>query len=227
MFFKKHTFSILILLIVVLLFSCLELPLIVPYNHTILEGMDGEEGEGDNHDVPKCHKKYDPDHDKDDPYYYDDEYILKTQIVPPVCPACPNLIGGHKHGVANHSDAEVIGVNQESTKINQESTKINQEVTDINNITNIENTNITNAPPGAGAGAGPGPKPPKNEALKKKENENESILKNIQNTLTSQQKNRQEDRQNMRNELQKERSEKCPLALLAPDALNPRLLVKK
>ena len=29
---------------------------------------------------------------------YSEDYVLKTQIVPPVCPSCPTMFSAHNHG---------------------------------------------------------------------------------------------------------------------------------
>jgi polyhydroxyalkanoate synthesis regulator phasin len=67
-----------------------------------------------------------------------DDYILKTEIVPPVCPACPSVINQHSHDVevVNEASGEALA------KPNSEYEESN--ITNITNQENIINQNVEN-----------------------------------------------------------------------------------
>ena len=75
-----------------------------------------------------------------------DNYISKTEIVPPVCPACPTLIDGHVHEkMYNEETGENTPILEQGSNINminQSQSSLNQEK--ITNTENITNTNIYN-----------------------------------------------------------------------------------
>ena len=62
----------------------------------------------------------------------DENYILKTMIVPPVCPVCPSVINQHSHDGEVGSESNRLGG---SEFLNTE--------TNITNISNINNSNRT------------------------------------------------------------------------------------
>lgn len=138
MLFKKNLIEILLLLVVVFSFAWISVHthMVSPYNADIIEAMDTEDAVpqcSGHKDVPECHHNVYTDYD---PYSYDSKYILKTQVVPPVCPACPSVINNHNHG-DNLYDGLVGG----GESIVQTSTEVNQQA----QVTNIENTTINNA----------------------------------------------------------------------------------
>jgi len=140
MLFKTNLTEILLLLSVVILFAWIGAArqAIVPYNLDIVESMTPETevpGCSGHSNVPGCH---DTVYSEYDPYSYDSNYILKTQVVPPVCPACPSVINNHKHG-DNLYDGLVDG---SGNSIVQTSTEINQQ-TQVSNAS-VENTTINN-----------------------------------------------------------------------------------
>ena len=147
MLFKKHLTGILLLLLVVFLFAWIgtHKQMVVPYNSKIIENMDT----GDN--VPECFKTVQNRKCQDDiytdydPNSYDSKYLLKTQVVPPVCPACPSVINNHKHGKNlydglldknGNSVVAAVGINQQQQKLSSSSKS--------SNVTNIKNTTINN-----------------------------------------------------------------------------------
>lgn len=145
MIFKKNLIEMILLLVVVISFAWIGVhkQMVVPYNEHIIEGMDTESGD----DVPGCNETV---YSEYDPYSYDSKYILKTQIVPPVCPACPSVINNHDHG-DNLYDGLVDGsgesITKASTEINETTQVSNSSNEQYTNVTNIENTTINNAKP--------------------------------------------------------------------------------
>ena len=93
MLFKKNLIEMMLLLVVVISFAWIGVykQMVVAYNDDIIEPMDTKEED----EVPGCNETV---YSKYDPYSYDSKYILKTQVVPPVCPACPSVINNHNHG---------------------------------------------------------------------------------------------------------------------------------
>lgn len=92
-----------------------------------------------NENVPGC--SYDIK-DDDSLYSYnatDNNYILKTEIVPPVCPACPTLLNNHGHETTYPQGKEALS--EETNIISQTST--NEEITNTENITNTNVFNTT------------------------------------------------------------------------------------
>ena len=142
MLFKKNLIEMILLLMVIISFAWIGVhkQSVVSYNEEIIEGMDTNPQESvdvppcntvDSLGVPSCN---DTVYSEYDPYSYDSKYILKTQVVPPVCPACPSVINEHGHdGLVDGSGESII---QESTEIN--------ETTQISNSSNVESTNVTN-----------------------------------------------------------------------------------
>ena len=142
MLFKKNLIEMILLLVVVLSFAWIGVykQMVVAYNDDIIEPMDTKEED----EVPGCNETV---YSEYDPYSYDSKYILKTQVVPPVCPACPSVIRDHSHG-DNLNDGLVDGngasVVQESTEINQTTQVANSSNEQNTNVTNIETTTINN-----------------------------------------------------------------------------------
>ena len=134
MLFKKNLIEMMILLVVIISFAWIGVhkQMVVAYNEDIIEGMETKEDD----EVPGCNETV---YSEYDPYSYDSKYILKTQVVPPVCPACPSVISNHKHG-DNLKDGLVDG---SGASVVQKSTEIN-ETTQVANSSNEQNTNVTN-----------------------------------------------------------------------------------
>jgi hypothetical protein len=84
----------------------------------LYEGFDGT--------IPKCY-----DTVEYNPYRYtNDDYVLKTEMVAPVCPACPSYIDAHGHSNIPKDGEEVeLNIIKDS---------------EINNNTKINNTKIKN-----------------------------------------------------------------------------------
>ena len=137
MLFKKNLIEMILLLVVIISFAWIGVykQAVVSYNEDIIEGMDTNTKDGD--DVPGCN---DTIYSEYDPHSYDSKYILKTQVVPPVCPACPSVINKHGHdGLVDGSGASIT---QESTEINETTQVSNSSSVASTNVTNIENTTI-------------------------------------------------------------------------------------
>jgi hypothetical protein len=149
MLFKTNLIEILILLVVTFLFAWIGVhkQMVVAYNENIIENMDTETKVPDcsgDQNVPECRDNVTADYD---PYSYDSNYILKTQIVSPVCPACPSVINNHDHGDNLYDglvDETGNSIVQTSTEINQESQVSNSSNEEYNRVTNVENTTINN-----------------------------------------------------------------------------------
>lgn len=151
MLFKTNLIEILILLIVIITFAWISVykQMFLAYNADIVETMDSQNKVPRcviDTNVPNCYKSV---YSNFDPYSYDSKYILKTQVVPPVCPACPSVINNHEHG-NNLYDSVVKedkgnSITQNSTKINQQAKVSNSSNQEYKSITNIENTTINNA----------------------------------------------------------------------------------
>ena len=141
MFFKKKAIGILLLLTIVVVFACFgNMNEIEYYNLQAKEGFDDsipicQSGEN----VPDC---YATPMDQDI-FDYDDKYILKTELVPPIFPACPSVINNHAHG-NNLFDKEVddnVNTIISNTDI-EKNISNSEEQTITSNITN--NTTINN-----------------------------------------------------------------------------------
>ena len=149
MLFKSTLVEILLLLIVIIAFAWIGVhkQMVVSYNSDIIENMDSQDEVpkcSGLPNVPDCHETVISDYD---PYSYDSKYILKTQVVPPVCPACPSVINNHEHGNNLYDglvDENGVSVIQESTEINQEAQVSNSSNEEYTSVTNIENTTINN-----------------------------------------------------------------------------------
>lgn len=149
MLFKSNLVEILLLLIVIIAFAWIGVhkQMVVSYNSDIIENMDSQDEVpkcSGLPNVPDCHETVISDYD---PYSYDSKYILKTQVVPPVCPACPSVINNHEHGNNLYDglvDENGVSVIQESTEINQEAQVSNSSNEEYTSVTNIENTTINN-----------------------------------------------------------------------------------
>ena len=159
MFFKKNKIIAIVLLVVIIVFAYLGHMNLIK-DGIILEGMDNnEEEEEDTQDdvvptctgtgplAPGCYNNvlsddvYNYNPYPNNKYIKDDNYILKTQIVPPVCPACPSVINKHGHdGNPNEDDNTFTDDNLEEEMINDYSNNSSNEETNISN----EETNISN-----------------------------------------------------------------------------------
>jgi hypothetical protein len=162
MLFKTNLIEILLLLVVIFSFAWISVhkQMVVSYNSDIIENMDtATESETETEvpkcsghsSVPDCHESVYSDYD---PYSYDSKYILKTQVVPPVCPACPSVINNHSHGdnlydgLVKDNSGTILA--SSSTEINQQAQVSNSSNREYNSVTNIENTTINNAEAKAG-----------------------------------------------------------------------------
>ena len=143
MMFKKKTGLALLLFIVIVVFSVWS-----EYNITnhlrsmagIKEGYDEDVPScGYNEPVPTCSTSLIDDTTVYG-YGYDDNYILKTEIVPPVCPACPSLINGHSHEEEVSGNTPILGTGP----ISQSSVVSSNEEVNNTSTSNITNTQIYN-----------------------------------------------------------------------------------
>ena len=114
MFFKEKPLVTILLFVVIIVFAFLA----TINSNKLMEGMTTT----DDDDIPMCA-------DEDAPACYstvqydsytsdyvtpdlDDDYILKTKIVPPVCPACPSVINQHSHdGEVTPESSSLVEVN--------------------------------------------------------------------------------------------------------------------
>lgn len=148
MFFKDCTLIALLLFVIIIVFAFLsynkQLELMSSYKEGN-ENMSGDDdiptcGGGDS-DPPGCYNTvldYDV-YNYDSTSYWamdDDNYILKTQIVPPVCPSCPTSLIDHQHGELDSSGS--------SSGSGEFSNNVDSNNTEITNINDIEQTSISN-----------------------------------------------------------------------------------
>ena len=110
MFFKENPLLIALLLCVIVFFAFLSANNQENFNCSkpILEGMANDD---DDDEMPLCTGDVAPTcsnmimDTSYNPYEFNPDYILRTQIVPPVCPQCPSVINQHSH------DGEVTSEN--------------------------------------------------------------------------------------------------------------------
>ena len=146
MFFGKYTFWAIILFVIIIVFSFYSEYYASKFQNlrtTMLSNSIQETFTNGDDVVPTCSGSSAPTcssivNENDDLLYSynlqnDDKYMLKTEMVPPVCPACPSVINNHMH------DGEISG--NEYTPKTTEPIATNIEETNITNVTNNE-TNI-------------------------------------------------------------------------------------
>ena len=99
MFFKEKPLVTILLFVVIIVFAFLA----TINSNKIMEGMTNTDDDNipmcADEDAPACYStvKYDSytsDYVTPD---LNNNYILKTKIIPPVCPACPSVINQHSH----------------------------------------------------------------------------------------------------------------------------------
>lgn len=92
-------------------------------------------------DVPGCYATVQDDSDSSSfDTSYMDKYLLKTELIPPVCPACPSVVNQHSHdGETTSEGSSLNGTDISDTE--QNITNITNEETIVNN--NIENVDST------------------------------------------------------------------------------------
>lgn len=113
----------------------------------IYEGHTGADDTHDETDMPpKCYSTVQGDYadyytstepDSDCP---SDKYILKSQIVPPVCPACPSIIGNVTNDPSDNKPDTVSSVT-ETTINNISNQETNTEIEDVKNTETVINNN--------------------------------------------------------------------------------------
>ena len=224
MFFKQNLCMAFILLVVVILFSFFS-----EYRYQekigVYEGLSGENNTANvNEDVsfqqemsdmvPACYNTV-----LDDKTMYDynkDKYILKTEIVPPVCPACPSVFSQHNHNVntSNLGDASdnVVDVSENNFNLpDVTNVNISNEIFDIpNNINTNEQQSVQNnllTPPRISNN----PNQYQNNYLNSQQNalsnqqnalsNQQNALSNQQNTLNNQENNYELQIQDLKNEI--------------------------
>ncbi len=137
MIFKQRPLLVVLLLFIIITFAFLASMRSMSSNQ-VKENFEGEEDE-----VPSCSDNKSPgcyatvmdESIWDSAHFKDSEdYLLKTEIVPPVCPACPSVVNQHSHdGVVGEEGQKISGSNYTETN-----------VTNINNEENIVNENVEN-----------------------------------------------------------------------------------
>ena len=144
MFFGKYTFWAIILFVIIIVFSLYSEYYASQLHNLRTKVLSNSIQEtfanSDDDVVPTCSDSSAPScssivNENDDLLYSynlqnDDKYMLKTEMVPPVCPACPSVINNHMH------DGEISG-----NEYTPETIATNIEETTITNVTNNE-TNI-------------------------------------------------------------------------------------
>ena len=115
----KYKLILIILLVVIFVFA-----MIGTYNSNmstmIVEGMENSTEEVPTcpgiSDVPACYStvQYE-DYEQLNSQSNDPNYILKTQIVPPVCPACPATLSNHGHAEVDEAVDKAVDETEDET----------------------------------------------------------------------------------------------------------------
>ena len=99
--------------------------------------------------VPSCYatvqyQDYDQYSNQNNDLDKDYNYILKTQIVPPVCPACPAILNNHEHAKVEDKPKDGEKKKEEEKKEEEKKETKNEVNTEIKSETNtnISETNI-------------------------------------------------------------------------------------
>ena len=161
--FKDKTCLALLLFIVIIAFSVISEYNLSTMLNTIAKPLQQSKENFDDavpscnygDDVPACYSTIVDDDTLYNYNHYDDNYILKTEVVPPVCPACPSLINGHSHEENVGENTEILGTEQvdaasgDINVLSQSQTSSVEETSNTNtnntsNTSNITNTNIYN-----------------------------------------------------------------------------------
>ena len=135
MYFKNKPLLVVVLLVIIVGFSIFSTMNAQSYYESyVIEGMTNYDSEDDlpactNELAPTCSSTVQDEAASTGANYYDEDYILKTMIVPPVCPVCPSVINQHSHdGEVNSENNRLAGSDYESNETN---------ITNISNITNF------------------------------------------------------------------------------------------
>lgn len=141
MYFKNKPLLVVVLLVIIVGFSIFSTMNAQSYYESyVIEGMTDYDSDDDlpactNELAPTCSSTVQDEPASTGATYYDEDYILKTMIVPPVCPVCPSVINQHSHdGEVNSENNRLGGSDYESNETN---------ITNISNITN--STRMENA----------------------------------------------------------------------------------
>tara|TARA_B100001287_G_scaffold259100_1_gene245989 strand:- start:594 stop:1424 length:831 start_codon:yes stop_codon:yes gene_type:complete len=147
LFFKQKTLLAVLLFIIVLVFAFIsQYQTFVPY-----EGFEDNVPicQHEDNDVPGCYNVELNDGPVEFSNYSED-YVLKTQIVPPVCPSCPTMFSAHNHGNKKGKKGNKKGKNNKSLNNNSEENNIINSGNETNvsveetNVSNNEETNVLN-----------------------------------------------------------------------------------
>lgn len=142
MLFKQKPLLVVLLLFIIFTFAFLASVRSEPMTN-VKEGMDVPVCSGN--EAPGCYATVmDQSYWDNNQFNDSDDYLLKTEIVPPVCPACPSVINQHSHDEVVGSQNEVLaGSNYNETNI----TNINNEETIVNeNNENVDTEVIVQEP---------------------------------------------------------------------------------
>ena len=126
----KYKMVFIMLLVVIFTFA-----VIGTHNTTVFEGLENSTENvpmcGDTSDVPACYStvQYEDYEQFDASKQYDhmNDYILKTQVVPPVCPACPSFHGKSLEEEKKKHDEEKKKHDEEKKKHDEEKKKHDEE----------------------------------------------------------------------------------------------------
>lgn len=143
LFFKQKTLLAVLLFSIVLVFAFIsQYQTFIPH-----EGFENNVPtcQHEDTDVPGCYNVELNDGPVEFSNYSED-YVLKTQIVPPVCPSCPTMFSAHNHGNVNGDKDGILSTDangsEENNIINSgNETNVSVEET---NVLNNEETNVSN-----------------------------------------------------------------------------------
>ena len=140
MIFKERPLLIVLLLCIIIFFACLGA---MKQNCKTIEGMSSETENVplcSNSAVPGCYSTVMDSAIWNGTEDLGNNYILKTEIVPPVCPACPSVINQHSHDGDVTSENEKLSGSELYS--NDETTSGDTSETTTNDVQNSEENNI-------------------------------------------------------------------------------------
>lgn len=137
MLFKQKPLLVVLLLFIIFTFAFLASVRSEPLSYSIKEGMDVPAC-SDNR-APGCYATVMDESYWDNQFNDSDDYLLKTEIVPPVCPACPSVINQHSHdgevgseterlAGSNYNETNITNINNEETVVNENNENVDTEV---------------------------------------------------------------------------------------------------
>ena len=138
MLFKQKPLLVVLLLFIIFTFAFLASVRSEPSSYNIKEGMDVPVCS--NNKAPGCYATVMDESIWNETNFDDsDDYLLKTEVVPPICPACPSVINQHSHdgevgsenqvlAGSNYNETNITNINNEEQVINENNENVETEV---------------------------------------------------------------------------------------------------